>query len=113
MVSTASSCTAPDPAVYPTSWVGNLNDYSCTADETAHFDLTTFSYSCKAVNCQAKYGSDSAVVFDTECRVCVQCSESEADSESACESTFDIDASSAGLTDFVDDGSCQVGIQYE
>ena len=96
------SCTAPDPVLFPATWSGNANDYDCTEDETTHFNIHTFSYSCKPTNCAVKYASNE-YTFDTVCRVCVACT----DAQGECES-YDIDSNTAGLSDCLDDGSCEV-----
>ena len=98
----ADDCTAPDPGLYPASWSGNANDYSCTDDETSHFNLATFEYECVAVNCAAKYAT-SDFMFDETCRMCVQCT---VDTDGC--GSFDIDSTSAGLSNCLDDGSCEV-----
>lgn len=98
-------CVAPDPVLFPTTWSGNADDFACTEDEATHFDIQTFSYSCKPTNCAAKYASND-YTFDAVCRVCVACIGAQ---QSECNS-YDIDSNSAGLSDCLDDGSCKVKI---
>ena len=58
------------------SWQGSVTDHNCTVDEAKAYDRTSFSYTCSAVNCQMKYGTDTSddqFGFDSVCRICTQC----------------------------------------
>lgn len=72
------ACVAPDAVRFPVSWQGDAADHNCTADEVKGYDRLNFAFTCSAVNCQMKYGTDTSTqvfAFDSACRECVQCAD--------------------------------------